>query len=55
MRLNFELSTEIPANAETVYNAWLDSEEHALMTDSESAVASHGIGALHQAHGDYIW
>lgn len=55
MNLRFELTTEIPAKAEAVYNAWLDSEEHALMTDSESALASHTVGAEHKAHGAYIW
>jgi activator of HSP90 ATPase len=54
MSLKFELTTEIPARAETIYNAWLDSQEHALMTESESAVASHEIGANYKAHGEYI-
>lgn len=55
MSLKFTLKTEIPASAETIYNAWLDSKEHALMTDAESAVASHEVGAEHKAHGEYIW
>lgn len=55
MSLTFTLKTEIPAKAERIYNAWLDSEEHAEMTDAEFAIASHKLGAKHQAHGDYIW
>ena len=54
MSLTFTLTAVIPAKAETIYNAWLDSKEHALMTDSDSARASHKIGAIHKAHGTYI-
>ncbi len=54
MSLKFELRTEIPAKAETIYNAWLDSKEHALMTEAEFAIGSHEIGAMHQAFGNYI-
>lgn len=54
MPLIFELTTEIPAKPDAIYNAWLDSKEHALMTEAESAVASHQIGATYKAHGEYI-
>jgi activator of HSP90 ATPase len=54
MSLKFEFTTEIPASAAAIYNAWLDSKEHALMTESESAVASHEVGANYKAHGEYI-
>ncbi len=54
MKLKFELITEIPASARSIYSAWLDSEKHALMTDSESAIASQNEGAEYKAHGDYI-
>ncbi len=54
MSLKFTLTAKIPASAKAIYNAWLDSEEHALMTDSESAVASHDVGAEYKAHGEYI-
>jgi len=55
MSLTFHLTTEIPASAESIYNAWLNSQEHALMTNSESAVASHEVGAAYKAHGEHIW
>ena len=55
MTLKFQLTTTIPAPAASIYNAWLSSKEHALMTESESALASHEPGAKHKAHGDYIW
>lgn len=54
MSLSFPVTAVIPAKAETIYNAWLASREHALMTDSDSARASHKIGAIHKAHGTYI-
>lgn len=54
MALQFTLHSEIPAMPEMIYNAWLDSEEHAKMTNSESAEASHEIGAKYKAHGEYI-
>ena len=41
MAINFEVSEVIPASPETVYNAWLDSEEHARMTgDTRPRVGS---------------
>lgn len=55
MSLKFRLKTEISASAETIYNAWLDSEEHERMTDGAYALASPLVGAEHKAHGDYIW
>jgi len=55
MSLEFTVSAEIPAKAEEIYCAWLDSETHAAMTAADSAVASQEVGGRHKAHGDYIW
>ena len=52
--MEFTVTTEIPAKAEDIYVAWLDSDLHAAMTAADSAVASQEIGASHQAHGNYI-
>ncbi len=54
MKLKFKLISEIPATPQAIYSAWLDSERHALMTDSESAIASQVVGAEYKAHGEYI-
>lgn len=53
MAINFEVSEIIPASPETVYNAWLDSEEHARMT-GDSARVSAVIGEPFEAWGGYI-
>ncbi len=53
MAINFEVSEVIPASPEMVYNAWLDSEEHARMT-GDSARVSAVIGEPFEAWGGYI-
>lgn len=53
MPLQFTVSTEIPATPETIYNAWLNGEEHGAMT-GVPATASANIGDAFTAHGDYI-
>ena len=54
MSLEFTVTAEIPASAEAIYDAWLDSESHAAMTAADSAIANKEVGAIHQAHGNYI-
>jgi len=55
MSLDFNLKAGIPASPKQIYDAWLDSELHAKMTEGESALASNKVGADHKAHGPYIW
>lgn len=55
MTYSFTLTTEIKAPAEKIYKAWLNSNEHAKMTEAESAIASHNIGDIFKAHGEYIF
>lgn len=38
-----------------MYNAWLDSEQHAEMNGGDYAEARHEVGASFKAHGEYIW
>ncbi len=54
MALSFTVSAVIPASKEAVYNAWLDSKQHAEMTNSTSAVASTKVGAEFMAYDGYI-
>jgi uncharacterized protein YndB with AHSA1/START domain len=44
----------IPASPKAVYDAWLSSEEHALMTGGVDALVEPHIGGSHSAWGDYI-
>jgi uncharacterized protein YndB with AHSA1/START domain len=53
MGVQFEVSDVIPATPEVVYNAWLNSEEHGLMTGS-SAQVSAVIGDTFEAWDGYI-
>jgi uncharacterized protein YndB with AHSA1/START domain len=54
MALSFTVSDVIPAGKEAVYNAWLDSEKHAKMTNSASATGSLEVGGSFMAHDGYI-
>ena len=54
MALSFTVSTTIPAGKETIYNAWLDSKQHALMLGTGSAIGSHKVGDTFMAHDGYI-
>jgi activator of HSP90 ATPase len=38
MSKSFSLSIELPASPETIYTAWLDSEQHSAMTGSEAEI-----------------
>ncbi len=53
MAINFEVSEVIPASPEAVYNAWLDSDEHARMT-GDTARVSAVPGEPFEAWGGYI-
>ena len=52
--MEFTVTATFPASAKDVYDAWLDSEEHANMTAATNAIASNDIGADHMAHDGYI-
>jgi uncharacterized protein YndB with AHSA1/START domain len=54
MALSFTVADVIPASKEDVYNAWLDSEKHAKMTGTTSAIASDKVGDTFMAHDGYI-
>jgi len=54
MALSFTVSAIIPAGREAIYDAWLDSRQHAQMTGAGAAVASHKVGDTFMAHDDYI-
>jgi uncharacterized protein YndB with AHSA1/START domain len=54
MALKFTVSDVIPASKEAVYNAWLDAEQHAKMTNTGTAVASTKVGDSFSAHDGYI-
>ncbi len=53
MPLQFTVTAEIPAAKETIYNAWLNGEEHGNMTGAPATTAEN-IGDSFNAHGDYI-
>ena len=53
MSVEFDVSDVIPAAPETVYSAWLNSEEHARMT-GDSARVSAVVGEPFEAWGGYI-
>lgn len=52
--LSFTVSAEIPATKEAIYNAWLDSNEHAKMTGDQPAKASEKVGDPFTAHDGYV-
>src|ERR1700733_4274261 len=54
MALSFTVSDIIPANKETIYNAWLDSKQHAAMTNTGLAEAGTKVGDSFSAHDGYI-
>jgi uncharacterized protein YndB with AHSA1/START domain len=49
----FTLTATIPASAQDIYEAWLDSEAHTAMTGGEAAMSDE-IGAQVAAWGGYI-
>jgi uncharacterized protein YndB with AHSA1/START domain len=54
MALSFTVSDVMPASKEAVYNAWLDSEKHAKMTNTAAAIGSTEVGGSFMAHDGYI-
>ena len=53
MSIEFVVSTLIPASEEEIYNAWLSSEGHTLMTGSPASVSA-GVGGEFNAWDGYI-
>lgn len=53
MSLEFEVSEEISASPQVIFDAWLDSEGHSNMTGG-AAEASSEVGAEFQAWDGYI-
>jgi uncharacterized protein YndB with AHSA1/START domain len=53
MRYAYTLTTTLPASADEIYDAWVDSRAHSEMTGAE-ANQSHEVGAAVAAWGDYI-
>lgn len=49
----FTVKTELPVSPQTVFDAWLDSEQHSAMTQSP-ATASSEIAGIFTAHDGYI-
>ncbi|KAA3644859.1 MAG: hypothetical protein DWQ07_15770 [Chloroflexi bacterium] len=49
-----EVSAEIPASPESIYEAWLDGKLHAAMTGA-GASAEPGVGGKYTAWDGYIW
>jgi uncharacterized protein YndB with AHSA1/START domain len=54
MSIRFEVSELIPASTEIVYKAWLNSDQHALMTGGAGAHVSDKIGEPFEAWDGYI-
>jgi uncharacterized protein YndB with AHSA1/START domain len=53
MRYAYTLTTTLPASADAIYDAWVDSRAHSEMTGAE-ATQSDEVGAAVSAWGDYI-
>ena len=53
MKINFEVSAEIKASPQQIYDAWLDSDQHSAMTGGE-AVVTNTAGDLFVAWDGYI-
>ena len=53
MTLEFEVSAIIPAAKATIYQGWLDSETHSLMTGGAAAVSDQ-VGDSFEAWDGYI-
>lgn len=51
--MTFEVSYEFDISPETLYNAWLDSEEHTGMTGGEATI-SHDLNVPFSAWDGYI-
>jgi len=53
MKLHFEVSEEIRASPQQVYDAWVDSDQHSAMTGGE-AIVSDRVGDSFTAWDGYI-
>jgi uncharacterized protein YndB with AHSA1/START domain len=54
MTFAFSVSDIIPATPRAIYDAWLDSKDHAAMTGGHEAKTSSRKGAKHMAWAGYI-
>jgi len=54
MALSFTVSDIILASKEAIYDAWLDSKQHAAMTNTSEAEAGTRVGDSFMAHDGYI-
>ena len=50
----FEVGVDLAKSSETLYHAWLDSEEHSKMTGSPAKVSAE-LGGAFKAWDGYIW
>jgi len=53
MGIKFEVSEVIPASAETIYAAWLSSDEHSRMTGGPAMISAK-VGEAFEAWDGYI-
>jgi len=53
MKINFEVSAEIAASPQQIYEAWLDSDKHSAMTGGQ-AIVSDIVGDSFTAWDGYI-
>ena len=51
----FTLKATIPASPREVYNAWLDSKEHSMMTGGAPAIMNNEVDKPFAAHNAYLW
>ncbi|MCG8700734.1 MAG: SRPBCC domain-containing protein [Bacteroidales bacterium] len=54
MSESFEISTIIPSDKKTLYNAWISSERHSLFTGGAAEIDP-SIGGEYTAWDKYIW
>lgn len=53
MAISFVIKTQLPVSAATVFNAWLNSDDHSDMTGGE-AICSRTVGGKFSAWNGYI-
>lgn len=53
MKIEFTISDVIPASPDTIYNAWLNSDEHTRMTGGIAKISAN-LGATFEAWDGYI-
>jgi uncharacterized protein YndB with AHSA1/START domain len=53
--MEFTLEEYFEASPETIYKAWLDSDEHSEMTGGADALITDEVGEPYNAWDGYIW